>query len=370
MGLLAFSLQDQVTKYGSYVGIAAFFGLAILSLLYFAQAREVKRLREWAGRAPERAQEVEAMAVQHAEQALRTPTPAPQPARLPEPVQQQPVAAPGNGVVELKPEEIAALAFARAAVVREPHVPHHHAPRPAQPVAASTATATVAAPAAATNGSGEHPAVPAPATAAGGNRPPVSPPRQRVEPLPPRRRSTAPPPRESGARAVIITAIVGVVLLAVAVFIATNVFSNDNSPKKAGTSAAASPTATATAKARSHKAKATPTAAPLSPAQVKVLVYNGTPQTGLAGTMKDQLTQSGTYQAANVGTGNYTPDQAKSASVVLYEHGDKLAAQKVAQALSIKSAVKPVDSTTQTLINSGPSKDWDVVVIVGADRTS
>ncbi|HVG75058.1 MAG TPA: hypothetical protein VM824_06725, partial [Thermoleophilaceae bacterium] len=51
----AFSLQAQVEKYGAYVGIAAFFGLAILSLLYFAQAREVKRLREWAGRAPERA---------------------------------------------------------------------------------------------------------------------------------------------------------------------------------------------------------------------------------------------------------------------------------------------------------------------------
>src|SRR3954447_12370624 len=55
MVLLAFSLQDQVEKYGAYVGIAAFFGLAVLSLLYFAQAREVKRLREWAGRAPPRA---------------------------------------------------------------------------------------------------------------------------------------------------------------------------------------------------------------------------------------------------------------------------------------------------------------------------
>ena len=50
-------------KYGSYVGIAAFFGLAVLSLLYFAQAREVKRLREWAGRAPERAREVEERAI-------------------------------------------------------------------------------------------------------------------------------------------------------------------------------------------------------------------------------------------------------------------------------------------------------------------
>ena len=51
----AFSMEDQVEKYGAYVGIAAFFGLAVLSLLYFSQARELKRLREWAGRAPERA---------------------------------------------------------------------------------------------------------------------------------------------------------------------------------------------------------------------------------------------------------------------------------------------------------------------------
>src|ERR1700710_1199407 len=78
MVLLAFSLQDQVQKYGSYVGIAAFFGLAILSLLYFAQAREVKRLREWAGRAPERAREVEERAIAQAEAARRQP-PVPKP---------------------------------------------------------------------------------------------------------------------------------------------------------------------------------------------------------------------------------------------------------------------------------------------------
>ena len=76
MVLLALSLQDQVEKYGSYVGIAAFFGLAILSLLYFAQAREVKRLREWAGRAPERAREVEEAALAAAEAARHRPAPA------------------------------------------------------------------------------------------------------------------------------------------------------------------------------------------------------------------------------------------------------------------------------------------------------
>src|SRR5918996_311371 len=59
----ALSLQDKAQQYGAYAGVAAVFGLGILSLLYFAQAREVKRLREWAGRAPERAAELEARAV-------------------------------------------------------------------------------------------------------------------------------------------------------------------------------------------------------------------------------------------------------------------------------------------------------------------
>ena len=82
--LFAFSLQDQAETYGAYIGLAAFLGLAVLSLLFFAQARELKRLRDWAGRAPERAQEIEARAVAQAEEALRqtpgTVPPAPQPA--------------------------------------------------------------------------------------------------------------------------------------------------------------------------------------------------------------------------------------------------------------------------------------------------
>ena len=46
---------DLVERVGSYVGLAAFLGLAVLALLYFSQARDVRRLRDWAGRAPERA---------------------------------------------------------------------------------------------------------------------------------------------------------------------------------------------------------------------------------------------------------------------------------------------------------------------------
>jgi hypothetical protein len=39
---------------GSYAGLAAFFGLGVLALLSFSQARDIRRLREWAGSAPER----------------------------------------------------------------------------------------------------------------------------------------------------------------------------------------------------------------------------------------------------------------------------------------------------------------------------
>jgi hypothetical protein len=43
-----------VQEIGAVAGWAAVVGLAVLSALYFSQARDVKRLREWAGRAPER----------------------------------------------------------------------------------------------------------------------------------------------------------------------------------------------------------------------------------------------------------------------------------------------------------------------------
>src|SRR3954469_2337124 len=76
MVLFAFSIQDQVEKYGAYVGLAAFLGLAVLTVLYFAQARELKRLRDWAGRAPERAQEIEARVVATADEARRAQAPA------------------------------------------------------------------------------------------------------------------------------------------------------------------------------------------------------------------------------------------------------------------------------------------------------
>src|SRR5215813_10529615 len=52
--------MSRVQEIGAYAGFAAVIGLAVLSALYFSQARDVKSLRAWAGRAPERAAEEEA----------------------------------------------------------------------------------------------------------------------------------------------------------------------------------------------------------------------------------------------------------------------------------------------------------------------
>lgn len=43
-----------IEQIGSFAGLAAFLGLAVFALLSFSQARDLRRLREWAGSAPER----------------------------------------------------------------------------------------------------------------------------------------------------------------------------------------------------------------------------------------------------------------------------------------------------------------------------
>jgi len=51
---LAVSTTSLLDKVGSYAGLASVLGLALLALLYFTQAREIKRLRDWAAGAVER----------------------------------------------------------------------------------------------------------------------------------------------------------------------------------------------------------------------------------------------------------------------------------------------------------------------------
>ena len=99
-------VNEDLKTIGALAGLLAVPGLAVLSLLYFGQAREVRRLRDWAGRAPERAAELEqrvtSQAQQRAQAAVTAPsTPAAQAATGTQP---KPAAAPGgNGVAKPAP---------------------------------------------------------------------------------------------------------------------------------------------------------------------------------------------------------------------------------------------------------------------------
>jgi hypothetical protein len=127
--------MEIIQEIGSYAGLAAIVGLAVLSALYFSQARDVKRLREWAGRAPERA----AQPVPQPQRVVAQPQPAGPPA-VPKPPQ------PPAKVPEGEPA-IAASAGARPAT--------------------ATATAGAAAAGAATAATVERPPGPGAATPAG-----------------------------------------------------------------------------------------------------------------------------------------------------------------------------------------------------------
>jgi hypothetical protein len=378
MVFLAFSLQDQVEKYGAYVGIAAFFGLAVLTLLYFAQAREVKRLRAWAGRMPERAEDLE-YAYEYAEEARRGPAPQPQPVAQPQPaarpvVQAQPVAvAPANGTVELKPEEVAALAFARAAGVHEPHLPKPHtAPVPvaaAATVAAPAPSQTVAAPPApSTNGGGTGHAPP-PATPAA-RRADSPPPRRTPPPAPPRRGAASPPPRREGnARAMIITGIVAVLVL-VAVGFAFTQLGGDDEPQVGAT-----PTATPGENEIGEDptpeggGTAEPTAAPgVTKDEAQIVVFNATSQTGLAATYETNLVEDG-YPDGNIEVGNLGEAGQATTSTVMYARGNKSAAEQVADVLGIER-VAQLDEATQAEAVKVGDREWNVVAIIGQDKST
>jgi hypothetical protein len=61
---------ELIKEIGAFAGLVAFLGLAVLALLSFAQGRDIRRLREWAGSAPERdAERKETTSVAAAERA-------------------------------------------------------------------------------------------------------------------------------------------------------------------------------------------------------------------------------------------------------------------------------------------------------------
>lgn len=392
-GVLALSLSSEVTKIGGIAGLVAILGIALLSALFFAQARELKRLREWAGRAPERAREVEEQAARAAEAARARPAPsvtpavpvakpaspvapapsaapAPAPAPPPSPSAAAPSAplVPGAGVGA--PALLSATRF--RGVVPPPPAPA--APgAPASAGAASSPTPALAAltrppaPArTAPSGNGRSEVPPsrppiAPATAAGAARAAVPPPPPRTPPAAPAQPSpasrSAPPARSSGRRPAVIVLVTAVLLgVAALTFGAIQLLSSgsDTSPTPGPRRAAATPT-TPVGKGRN--------AAPFSNGSVTVAVLNGTPVAGLAKRVADQLVARGFKQ----GTVTNASEQTRSATLVSFLPGRKRAGTVVAKTLKAV-ALAPIDPTTRAIACPGAQPCPDVVVTVGSDR--
>jgi LytR cell envelope-related transcriptional attenuator len=414
----AATLTSLIEKVGSYAGFAAIVGLAVLSALYFSQARDVKRLRDWAGRAPERSAEVQAGGRTPEAAAARTGQPPARTVGPAQPVARPPAAGqPGAGTVPKpgvapKPAvaPAGAVAAGAAAAGNAGAVPATAAagasspatPAPATagagastaagaassagaaPATASAGTSTAPKPARATPGAGV-PRQGAPAAAGGG--PPgggtAAPPRTVTHPgtgakvLPARpvqpRPRPIPTPGAGGSTAVIpppshgrrwtaprylALIVAGVIVLGLGGTMAVLALTGKDDK---GSGKAEAPTLELPkggGDQKSSKKPSRPAPPPIDPSTVTVAVLNGTTVTGLAGTTGQKVVASG-FRLGNVATAS---QQARAESVVLYRPGSSRQARAVARKLGI-SQIEPVDAQSAALAGAAT-----VIVVVGADK--
>jgi hypothetical protein len=377
---LAISISREVERIGALAGFASILGLAVLSLLYFAQSREVKRLREWAGRSPERDAELrqnvaEAASARATSGVARTPTPAP--------------ARPAAANV---PATAAAAQASKPATPGQPATPGTPPATTAQPAAGQTATPGTppgAPPAAGT----PKPATPAATPPATGQQPPAAAAKAPATPPPARPAAGAAPataaaagaaagvgaarPRRTvqvgstpssatvptradrdddggsssflNARTALLSAL-GVVLLVV-VLLVSGVLGGGDDGDSGAKQATTTPTTSTTAEEGAIPA----------PADTAVAVLNGTTVTGLARTAADQL-EARDYNVARV---TDAADQAQQTSQVAYSDGFQGSARRIARIVGIDRAnVVPLDESTRVVAGT----DVSVVVTMAADK--
>ncbi|MEA2187486.1 MAG: hypothetical protein QOK16_2497 [Solirubrobacteraceae bacterium] len=401
-----------VETVGSYAGFAAVVGLGVLSLLYFSQAREVKRLREWAGRAPERALELEqrvqadaqrrvvaeplappSAAAQTAAAARQTaaaaelyaklPPPPPPPAPLIGPPGQ--LARPATPAATASPATAAGVtapAVGSAPTATPTPTPAPGSPAPAvlpgatagaagsapSPSASaptsSPATAAAAAAAAARQAAASSRAVSPPPTSNGAGQETHESDAARPSPLPVLPEAPASGSDEGrGFSVVRIVAIVGgavaVVLIAVVLMISLTGDDPKPTPNDFGTSTPAAATPSDTSAGPSSTPSSNGSTARVDRKSIKIAVLNGTRQTGLARGVADKLGESG----FTIGTVGNNTDQQVPQTTVSYSPGNERAAQTVAELIKVdRSSVQSIDANTSV------ATDADVVVTVGTNQ--
>jgi hypothetical protein len=402
MGSVSFALSIHhfINSVGSDAGFASIIGLAILVLLYFAQARETASLRNHAHDAAERIQQLEARIAQLTRGQAAQSTAACGQAAVPGAQAARTEGAPAVSRVAAATAGAGAASRGVAAVATAiPSAPAGVAapaltaatrlipiPEPAREpvgVPAGGGSAPVLA------GGGGEPvpaggqrvpaaaamASPAPATVAGGANgsrrgATVPPPPTRQTPSPraqlrqqgttgPSRRPPAGPggrpPRGGGSmrRRPVLGVLLPVLVVGAVVAGVLALTSNSGHPNTT-TDNAASGTA------RRHR-----TAAAFKTSQVTVAVLNGTSTTNLAHDIGQRLAGAG-YQEGNIATAT---DQTHATTIVAYLPGFRRDALAVAGTLKLNpSAVQPVDDPTKTVACPPPSTcQTDVVVTVGSD---
>lgn len=314
---------EIVERVGAYAGFAAVVGLAVLSALYFSQARDVRRLREWAGRAPERV--VPGPAV-----------PAPPKTNAPAATGASPARS-AAGAAAATPRSAAASGVPPAAVAQ--------AGAPTSGGAAPTSTERP--------GPGAVPGVPASEGAAsspgsgngaagalGGSPPPV----RHIGPVVssrtqsiPRPEAQAPPEGGRGLAPRYVALIVaGVLILGAGIAYAVVRGSQPEAPPPV---------------ARQGPAQ-------FAPSDVTVSVLNGTTAPGLAARIGDRVESAG-FRLGNVTNAS---EQQRAESVILYMPGADREARIVGRRLRIEQTER-ADAGDRVL--AGTAR---VVVMVGADQ--
>jgi len=403
----ALSIHKFVNSVGADAGFAAFVCVAVIGLLYFAQARETATLRERLEDAHERIGGLEARIAQLMHlQSARQPVPTPAaPGRVtPPPVAARPM---GSAIASVR-RVPAATAAGTGAI--PPGTPFPVAPvgmgAPAlasatklipdpvlAPGAGPASDDTILVPAAdvkTANGNGEAPAIP-PRTAG-----PTTPPRVQIRTdgsgssANPRRAAGAAPTRplgearfdvfeqDRGSRsrfgsrrlpfAIGIVALVVIIGGVVAILSSGGSGATNSTVHGAKTTVATTKTGSTTGKHKGSKHKAAPFAA----SSVSVAVLNGTATEGLAADVSTALSGAG-YQKGSV---TNAASQSDRTTIVYYTSGYESAADHVAKKLKLSDA--SVKAATQSAIHScatsptgtTTSCSGNVIVSVGQDRAS
>ncbi len=379
LAVLAFALnlESRVKTYGAYAGLAAIVGLAVLSVLYFAQAREVKRLRAWAGRGPERAAEDAARVGADAQKrVVAEPIAKPEPETV---AAQSTPAGPGVGPVtaaaatgaatattggngaeeEAKPDE--ATPASDGEVSGDASRPDAPAATPAANGAPATAETTddAAKDKAAAENKRQTSVAMAPVPASARPRASATPTPARTPRTPSRGNGDGSDDGDGGSRRTwwIAGGVIGVLII-VGVVIAIASSGGSSTPARHAATAS-TPTPSVVTETKTHKVTG-PAAPPR--ASIIVGVLNGTNTTGLARRVGQQLAGAGfNVPSAGIQT---AADQTHAATIVAYAHGDERSGLAVAKTLGLGSdALTEMDR--DTAVQAGGDKT--VIVTVGAD---